>query len=159
MIRGMSPGRLASGILLFRRGERGLEVLLAHPGGPFWTNKDEGAWTLPKGEPAPGEDALACARRELEEETGLTSSGPFTDLGEIRQKSGKVVHAWAAAGEGDPATMKSNTFTMEWPPKSGRMASFPEVDRWGWFDLDEARRRMNPAQTALLDRLAESIGS
>jgi predicted NUDIX family NTP pyrophosphohydrolase len=157
MIRAMSPARLAAGILLFRRAPNGLEVLLAHPGGPFWSNRDEGAWSVPKGEPAPGEDHLACARRELEEETGLVSDGPFVDLGEVSQKSGKVVRVWAAEGEGDPATMRSGTFTMEWPPRSGRMATFPEVDRWGWFDLDEARRRILPAQAALLDRAAERV--
>src|SRR5688500_7264132 len=154
----MAPARLAAGILLYRRAARGLEVLLAHPGGPFWANKDEGAWSLPKGEPAPGEDPLACARRELEEETGVVAHGPFVDLGEVRQKSGKVVHGWAAEGEGEPASMKSNTFTMEWPPRSGRMASVREVDRCGWFDLEEARHRINPGQIELLDRLAELVG-
>jgi predicted NUDIX family NTP pyrophosphohydrolase len=157
MIGHMSPGRVASGILLYRRGAGGLEVLLAHPGGPFWSKKDEGAWSLPKGEPAPGEDPLDCARREFQEETGVTASGPFVDLGDVRQKSGKVVHAWAAEGEGDPSCMTSNSFTMEWPPKSGRMSTFPEVDRWAWFDLEEARRRINPAQAALIDRLAERV--
>ena len=158
MIRAMSPARLASGILLFRRAAAGLEVLLAHPGGPFWARKDEGAWSVPKGEPGPDEDQLACARRELEEETGIVADGPFVDLGEVRQKSGKVVRVWAAEGEGDPAAMTSNTFTMEWPPRSGRTATFPEVDRCGWFGLDEARRKILPAQAALLDRLAERVG-
>src|SRR5688572_33050498 len=110
MIRAMSPARQASGILLFRRAAGGLEVLLAHPGGPFWAKKDEGAWSIPKGEPAPDEDHLACARRELEEETGFVAEGPFVDLGEVRQKSGKVVRVWASEGEGDPANMRSNTF-------------------------------------------------
>lgn len=125
-----------------------------HPGGPFWANKDAGAWTLPKGAPEGDEDPLACALRELTEETGVTATGPFLELGEIRQKGGKIVHAWAAEGDGDPAAMTSNTFEMEWPPRSGRQAQFPEVDRWGWFDLDEAGRRILPAQVELLDRLA-----
>ena len=154
----MPSARTASGILLYRRGPGGLEVLLAHPGGPLWSGKEQGAWSLPKGEPADGEDPLACARREFEEETGVPAAGPFIDLGEIRQKSGKVVHAWAAEGDGDPDVMKSNTFTMEWPPKSGRTATFPELDRFGWFDLAHARRLINPAQAALLDRLAERVG-
>ena len=154
----MARGRIASGILLYRRTPAGVQVLLTHPGGPFWRKKDLGAWTLPKGEPAPDEDALACARRELEEETGVSSDGPFIDLGEVRQKGGKTVHAWAAEGDGDPARMTSNTFSMEWPPRSGRIASFPEVDAWDWFDLAEARRRINPAQAELLDRLAERVG-
>lgn len=158
MIDAMARATLASGIMLFRRVPGGIEVLLAHPGGPFWSQRDEGAWTLPKGEPTPGEDALACARRELEEETGVVAQGPFVDLGEVKQKAGKVVHAWAAEGDGDPAAMRSNTFSMEWPPRSGRMATFPEVDRWAWLDLGEARRRINPAQADFLDRIAERIG-
>lgn len=151
----MARAKLAAGILLFRRTRGALEVLLAHPGGPLWRNKDFGAWSLPKGEPGEGEDPLACARRELEEETGIVAEGPFVDLGEIRQQAGKAVRAWAVEGDADPAELRSNTFTMEWPPRSGRLASFPEVDRCAWFELDEARRRINPAQVELLDRLAE----
>jgi predicted NUDIX family NTP pyrophosphohydrolase len=150
----MKRAPFACGILLYRRAAKGVEVLLVHPGGPFWTRKDAGAWTLPKGVPDPGEDPLACARRELGEETGLACDGPFLDLGEVRQKSGKVVRAWGAEGNGDTAAMTSNTFAMEWPPRSGRMGTFPEVDRWEWFDLAEARARINPAQAELLDRLA-----
>lgn len=153
----MTSAKMAAGILVYRRARGGLEVLLAHPGGPFWAKKDEGAWTLPKGEPVPGEDALACARRELEEETGVVANGPFVDLGEVRQKAGKVVRAWAAEGDGDPAAMRSNTFTIEWPPRSGRMASFPEVDRCEWFALDVARRRIHPAQAELIERLSERV--
>ena len=155
----MGRAKLAAGILLFRRNGGALEVLLAHPGGPIWAKQDLGAWTLPKGEPAPDEDLLVCARRELEEETGVLASGPFVDLGEVRQKSGKTVRAWATEGDADPAAMHSNQFDMEWPPQSGRMVSFPEVDRCAWFDLSEARRRINPAQAALLDRLAQHLPS
>lgn len=154
----MKRASLAAGILLYRRAAAGIEVLLVHPGGPLWANKDAGAWTLPKGVPEPGEELLACALRELREETGVTAAGPFHDLGEVRQKGGKVVHAWAAAGDGDPAAMTSDTFAMEWPPRSGRMSTFPEVDRWSWFDLGEARGRVNPAQAELLERLAARLG-
>jgi predicted NUDIX family NTP pyrophosphohydrolase len=156
----MARAKLATGILLFRRTRGVLEVLLTHPGGPAWAKRDAGAWSLPKGEPSPDEDALVCARRELEEETGVVATGPFLDLGEVRQKAGKTVRAWASEQDADPALMRSNTFTMEWPPRSGRMATFPEVDRWEWLELDEARRRINPAQVELLDRLAErTVGS
>lgn len=151
-------GRLSAGILLYRlRGER-VEVLLAHPGGPFWAKKDLGAWTIPKGEPGEGEDPLACARRELAEESGLAPAGPFHDLGEIRQSGGKLVRAWAVRGDADPDALRSNEFTLEWPPRSGRMASFPEVDRFAWFEPDEARRRINPAQAELIDRLKAIVG-
>lgn len=149
---------VAAGILLFRRRASGPEVLLAHPGGPFWANRDPGAWTVPKGEAQAGEGLLACARRELEEESGLTPAGPFHELGEVRQKGGKVVHAWAAEGNGDPATLRSNDFTMEWPPRSGTMATFPEVDRWEWFAPQEACRRINPAQAPFVDRLEALLG-
>ena len=153
----MSPPRVSAGVLLYRRRGEGWEVLLAHPGGPFWARKDLGAWTIPKGEIEPGEDPLACALRELREEAGLAPEGPFHALGEISQRGGKVVHAWAAAGDADPAALRSGTFTMEWPPRSGRTASFPEVDRFAWFDPDEARRRLNPAQAQLIDRLDERL--
>ena len=151
----MARAKLAAGILLFRRTRGAVEVLLIHPGGPVWKNRDLGAWSLPKGEPASDEDTLVCARRELEEETGVVAAGPFLDLGEVRQKAGKTVRAWASEQDADTSRMRSNTFTMEWPPRSGRMATFPEVDRWEWIELDEARRRINPAQAELLDRLAE----
>src|SRR5919199_6011819 len=140
------PARSA-GILLFRRRPDGPEVLLVHPGGPYWARKDVGAWSIPKGEHADGEDALACARREFEEETGLAPpAGALVELGEVRQRSGKRVSAWALEGDLDPAAVRSNTFTVEWPPRSGRMQQFPEVDRAGWFAAGEARRRLNPAQ-------------
>jgi predicted NUDIX family NTP pyrophosphohydrolase len=149
-------GKRSAGILLFRRRDGELEVLLVHPGGPFWASKDLGAWSIPKGEHDPDEDARACALREFEEETGSAPSpGDLADLGEVRQKAGKAVHAWAVEGDLDPATIRSNTFTMQWPPRSGQMKEFPEVDRAEWFALDAARERINPAQAAFLDRLSD----
>jgi len=148
----------SAGLLMYRRtGAGALQVLLAHPGGPFWHAKDEGAWTLPKGEYEASEEALAAARREFAEETGFAATAPFIPLGEIVQKSGKRIAAWAFAGDCDPAQLRSNTFEIEWPPRSGRRQSYPEIDRLGWFGLDEARRKMNPAQCALLLRLAQAI--
>ena len=135
-----------------------LEVLLGHPGGPLWTRKDAGHWTVLKGEVEPGEEPAAVAYREFAEETGHPApDGPLIELGEIRQKSGKLVRAWAAEGELDPATAESNTFEMEWPPRSGRRARFPEIDRVEWFDVDEARRRIKDAQAPFLDRLVAAI--
>ena len=144
----------SAGILLHRTTEDGREVLLVHPGGPFWAKKDVGAWSIPKGEHDDGEDPQACALREFEEETGTRPArADLVDLGTVRQKSGKVVQAWALEGDLDAAAIRSNTFTMQWPPRSGRMQEFPEVDRAEWFGLAEARQRMNPAQAAFLDRL------
>jgi predicted NUDIX family NTP pyrophosphohydrolase len=134
-----------------------LEVFLVHPGGPFWKNKDIGAWTIPKGEPGDGEAPLDAAVREFREETGHALSGPYYPLTSIRQKGGKQVLAWATAGDLDPATLVSNTFEMEWPPRSGRRQSFPEVSKGAWFDLEAAARLINPAQTALLDELRASL--
>jgi predicted NUDIX family NTP pyrophosphohydrolase len=134
-----------------RDGER--QVLLVHPGGPFWAKKDAGAWSIPKGEYEEGEDPLACARREFEEELGTAPPDDLVPLGEVRQRSGKRVTAWAGAGDLDPSVIASNTFTIEWPPRSGRRQEFPEIDRAAWFALDEARERINPAQAAFLDRL------
>ncbi len=149
----------SAGLLLYRRRGDGLEVLLAHPGGPLWAKRDDGAWSVPKGEIERGEEPLAVARREFEEETGRpVPGGEFLPLGEIRQKSGKVVVAWAAQGDLDPATAKSNTFPLEWPPGSGDWIDVPEVDRVAWFDPDAARRRLNPAQAPLVDRLEELLG-
>lgn len=148
----------SAGLLMFRRASGGpLQVLLAHPGGPYWRNKDEGAWTLPKGEYQDPEDPLAAARREFAEEIGFEAQPPFAPLGEAVQKSGKRILAWAVAGDCDPLQLRSNTFEMEWPPRSGRQQSFPEVDRIGWFDLDAARRKIIPAQAVLLDRLAAAV--
>jgi predicted NUDIX family NTP pyrophosphohydrolase len=139
---------------MFRRRAGALEVLLVHPGGPFWAKKDLGAWTIPKGEIAEGEDELAAARREFEEETGIVPKGPFHLLGSVSQKAGKIVHAWAFEGDCDPAGVRSNTFEMEWPPRSGQRRVFPEVDRAGWLSLAAAREKINPGQAPLLDALA-----
>jgi predicted NUDIX family NTP pyrophosphohydrolase len=148
----------SAGLLMYRRGARGgIEVLLAHPGGPFWQRKDAGAWSIPKGEYEPPEEPLSAALREWAEETGFAAQAPYLPLGEMKQKNGKHVMAWAFEGDGDPAMLACNTFEMEWPPKSGRMQSFPEIDRVQWFGLDEARERINPAQAALLDRLAKLL--
>ena len=143
----------AAGILLYRRGENGLELLLAHPGGPLWARKDEGSWTIPKGQFTDGELPLDAARREFEEEMGSKPRGDFQPLGTLKQPSGKVIHAWAAESDFDVTTVKSNLFSMEWPPKSGRMAEFPEVDRAGWFSIDEARLKILKGQQPFLDRL------
>jgi predicted NUDIX family NTP pyrophosphohydrolase len=144
---------ISAGLLLYRRTAAGLEVLIVHPGGPFWARRDAGAWSIPKGEIADGEDPLAAAVREVQEELGLVAAGPFLPLSTARQAGGKRVHAWAAPATFDPATLHSNTFTIEWPPRSGRLRSFPEVDRAEWCSLDVARRRLLPAQTPWLDEL------
>jgi predicted NUDIX family NTP pyrophosphohydrolase len=151
--------RQSAGILLYRLAGDAPEVLLVHPGGPFWARKDAGVWSIPKGEYDGTEDPLVCALREFEEETGtaLDPKEP-AELGSIRQRSGKLVTAWAAEGDLDADSIRSNTFTMEWPPRSGTMAAFPEVDRAGWFGLDEAREKLNPAQAEFVDRLAERLG-
>ena len=134
-------------------------MLLVHPGGPFWAKKDLGAWSIPTGEYDEAEDPRACALREFEEELGSPPpSGELAALGTARQSGGKVVTAWAAEGDLDPANARSNTFTIEWPPRSGVMREFPEVDRADWFTLDEARGRINPAQAVFLDRLREELG-
>ena len=145
----------SAGILLYRVRDGAIEVFLVHPGGPFWKNKDEGAWTIPKGEPDPGEEPLAAAIREFAEETGtaLAAAGDFRPLPSIRQAGGKHVQAWAIAGDLDPAALVSNDFEMEWPPRSGKRGRFAEIDRGAWFGLAEARRRINKGQAALLDAL------
>lgn len=153
----MPPSRVSAGILLFRRAGDAPEVLLAHPGGPFFARKDDGSWTIPKGLVGDGEDPLVAARRELEEEIGLSVEGPFLPLGSVRQKGGKVVHAWAVEGDFDPGSITSNTFELEWPPRSGRRQAFPEIDRAAFFGLAEARRKMIAAQAVLLDRLLERL--
>ena len=141
----------SAGLLMFRRNPE-LQVLLAHPGGPFWKNKDEGAWTIPKGL-LDGQEPLEAAQREFQEETGFTAIGPFIDLGTITQKSGKVVHAWAFEGDADPALIKSNEIEIEYPPNTGRNLTIPEVDRCEWFSPEEAKKKINPAQRKLVDRL------
>ena len=149
----------SAGILVYKHAPDGLRVLLAHPGGPFWRRRDLGAWALPKGEFAPGEDALAAAIREFEEETGVKLAGDFLPLGELKQAGGKRVTAWAWEGEIDPAATRSNMFALEWPKKSGRQESFPEVDRAEWFDLDAAREKILASQRVFLDRLVAALKS
>ena len=153
----MVSKKVSAGILLFRRRENQLEVLLGHPGGPFWSKKDAGAWSIPKGELAPDEDPLAGAIREFEEETGYRPSGAFLPLPEVRQAGGKLVLAWAVSGDLDPSTVKSNLFSMEWPPRSGTIAEFPELDRAGWFSVEEARVRLLAGQRPLLDALLGAL--
>jgi predicted NUDIX family NTP pyrophosphohydrolase len=149
--------KLSAGLLMFRRGDDRIEVLLVHPGGPFWAKKDLGSWSLPKGEYSEGEDPLAAARREFQEETGIRPEGKFLSLGQVRQAGGKVVSGWAFEGDLDPASLKSNTFALEWPPKSGKMREFPEVDRAGWFSIEEAGQKILPGQVGLLDALVKII--
>ena len=150
--------KISAGLLLFRRGSAGLELFLAHPGGPFWSHKDAGAWTIPKGVIEPGEEPLAAALREFEEETGTRPEGPFLPLGSIRQKAGKEIHAWAWEGDADPDRVTSNMVRTEWPRGSGRWLTFPEVDRCGWFDPETAREKINPAQAELIARLEAALG-
>ena len=144
---------------MFRRRDSQLQVLLVHPGGPFWKNKDEGAWSIPKGEYEKGEDALEAAKREFEEETGIKAEGEFIALGESKQPGGKVITTWALEGDCSPAEVRSNTFSMEWPPKSGRKQEFPEVDRADWFTLNDARKRILKGQVIFLDRLMDRLHS
>ncbi|ALG86943.1 NUDIX domain-containing protein [Gordonia phthalatica] len=156
----MAKVQTSAGILLYRRGAEGLEVLLVHPGGPFFARKDDGAWSIPKGLLDPDEDRLTAARREFAEETGHSApGGDALELGEVRLKSGKRVVGFALEGDLDAASIVSNTFEMAWPPRSGRMQSFPEVDRGEWFPLDAARVKLNAAQVAFLDRLVPHVTS
>jgi len=150
-------GNVSAGLLLYRRASGALEVFLAHPGGPFWRDRDLGAWTIPKGVLEDGEDPLAAAQREFAEETSVAPVGPFLSLGSVRQKAGKVVHAWAWEGDADPARVASNSMRSEWPRNSGRFITFPEVDRCEWFDPATARLKMNPAQAAFIDRLEAAL--
>jgi predicted NUDIX family NTP pyrophosphohydrolase len=149
----------SAGILMYRRKGGVPEVLLVHPGGPFWKKKDDGAWTIQKGLHEPGEEALAAAKREFEEETGAAPAGEFIPLGEFRQSSAKTVSVWAVEGEFDVTKFKSNTFALEWPPKSGKMNEFPEADRAAWFSPDEARRKILKGQRPALDALFARLGS
>jgi predicted NUDIX family NTP pyrophosphohydrolase len=148
----------SAGLLLFREGRQGLEVLLVHPGGPFWAGKDEGVWSIPKGLYEAGEDPLAAARREFAEETGAEVEGEALALGSFRQSSVKIVDAWAIEGEFDPAMLRSNTFILEWPPRSGRMREVPEVDRAGWFTPEEAARKILKGQRPILQALLRNLG-
>jgi predicted NUDIX family NTP pyrophosphohydrolase len=157
MIRMSKSLKISAGLLLFRRKVDGIEVFLAHPGGPFFAKKDAGAWTIPKGELDGNEEPLIAAQREFREETGIQPIGPFIELGTIQQKSGKIVHAWAWEGDADPAVVHSNHIRIEWPPKSGRWIDIPEVDRCGWFDSATAREKINPAQAELIERLIERL--
>jgi predicted NUDIX family NTP pyrophosphohydrolase len=149
--------KTSAGLLLYRRRGGRLEVFLVHPGGPFWARKDQGAWSIPKGEFTPGEDPLVAARRELEEETGLLPEGTFVALTPLRQAGGKIVHAFALEGDCDPAAIRSNSFTIEWPPRSGQRREFPEVDRAAWFALDEAQPKILKSQLGLLEQLVELL--
>lgn len=155
----VKSSKASAGLLLYRRRSGGLEVFLAHPGGPFWRNRDAGAWTIPKGVAEAGEDTLAAACREFAEETGVRPVGPFLPLGSIRQKAGKLVHAWAWEGDADPDQVTSNTMQTEWPRGSGHLFTFPEIDRCAWFDPLSAREKINPAQAELIDRLELALSS
>jgi predicted NUDIX family NTP pyrophosphohydrolase len=148
--------QISAGLLMFRRRRNRTEVFLVHPGGPFWRKKDVGAWSVPKGLVDAGEEPVQAARRELAEETGIVAAGQFIDLGDTKQAGGKVVRAWAFENDCAPA-ISSNTFSIEWPPKSGRMQEFPEVDRGDWFSVDDARTRINSGQIVFLDRLLEAL--
>jgi predicted NUDIX family NTP pyrophosphohydrolase len=145
----------SAGLLLYRQREGTLEFLLVHPGGPLWKHKDLGAWTIPKGEIHPGEDPLLTAKREVQEELGFSPQGDFIPLGSIKQRAGKIVHAWAIQQDWDPRKLKSNTFSVEWPPRSNRRQEFPEVDQAAFFDMAVARLKINPAQIAFLEALTQ----
>jgi predicted NUDIX family NTP pyrophosphohydrolase len=151
------PKRTSAGLLMYRIRDGQLQVLIVHPGGPFWAKKDAGSWSIPKGEIETGEEEFAAAQREFQEETGVVPAGPFIDIGEITQKSGKRVRAWAFEGDCDSAAIVSNTFSMEWPPRSGRMQSFPEIDRAEFVDASTARRKLNLAECDFVERLQKAL--
>jgi predicted NUDIX family NTP pyrophosphohydrolase len=153
----MAKSRVSAGLLMYRIDDDKIQVLLAHPGGPFFRNKDKGAWSMPKGEIEPDEDFLEAAQREFKEETALTPTGPFLALTPVKQKAGKLVHAWAFKGDCDTSAIVSNTFKIEWPPRSGRQTEFPEIDRADFFDLETARVKINPAQVSLIDELEKRL--
>jgi predicted NUDIX family NTP pyrophosphohydrolase len=150
--------RRSAGLLIYRKADAGIELFLVHPGGPFWARKDTGAWSIPKGEYNDGEDALAAAKREVEEETGVVLDGDFLPLGEVRQAGGKVVTAWAIESDIDETVVRSNTFSLEWPPRSGEIREFPEVDKGGWFSVAGAKAKLVKGQVALVDRLWARLG-
>lgn len=149
--------RTSAGIVLYRRINKKIEIFLVHPGGPFWKGKDKGAWSIPKGEFTEDEDPLTVARREFNEETGQTVDGNFEQLTPVKQKGGKIVHAWAVEGDADSDNIVSNTFQQEWPYKSGKWITIPEVDKAAWFSAEEAKEKINPAQTAFIDELLDRI--
>jgi predicted NUDIX family NTP pyrophosphohydrolase len=155
----MRVAKISAGILLFRKRPAGLEVMLVHPGGPFWARKDAGAWSIPKGLVNEGEDWLAAAKREFQEETGMAIEGECLDLGAHKQPGGKTIAAFAHAGDFDPASLTSNAFSIEWPPHSGRTAEFPEVDRAAWYSIDEAMKKAAPGQRPIIAALAEKLGA
>lgn len=148
----------SAGLLLYRMLDTSIEVFLVHPGGPFWAKKDDGAWSIPKGEYSGGEDPLAAAKREFLEETGMAVDGDFLPLGQLKQPGGKLVAAWALEMDMDPNSVKSNTFSLEWPPKSGKMRQFPEIDRGAWFSIPEAKTKLLKGQIPFLDRLLAKLG-
>jgi predicted NUDIX family NTP pyrophosphohydrolase len=147
----------SAGLLMYRRRAGGLEVFLVHPGGPFWARKDQGAWSIPKGEHPPDEDPLVAARREFAEETGIVPEGEFIALTPLRQSGGKIVQAFAFEGDCDPQAIRSNSFIIEWPPRSGQRREFPEIDRAGWFSLEAAKQKLLSAQVVLLEELARVV--
>lgn len=153
------PNKKAAGLLLFRRGKSGLEVFLGHPGGPFWAKKDAGAWAIPKGAIEEGEDPLAAAKREFQEETGFAIHGSFIPLTPLKQRGGKLVSAWAVEFDCDADAVQSNTFKIEWPPRSGKHHEFPEIDRAQWFDLENAKRKILPSQLPFLDELERILNA
>jgi predicted NUDIX family NTP pyrophosphohydrolase len=155
----MRVAKISAGVLLFRRRPAGVEVMLVHPGGPFWARKDAGAWSIPKGLVNEGEDWLAAAKREFQEETGMAIEGECLDLGAHKQPGGKTIAAFAHAGDFDPASLTSNAFSIEWPPHSGRTAEFPEVDRAAWYSIDEAMEKAAPGQRPIIAALAEKLGA
>ena len=149
--------KMSAGLLLYRDTSGIIEVFLVHPGGPFWANKDSGSWSIPKGEFREGEEPLDAAKREFEEETGFTADGDFTELKPLKQRSGKIIYAWAVKGDCDASGIRSNTFSMEWPPRSGQHQEFPEVDRGGWFDVDAAKSKLLKGQIGFLEQLEQEI--
>lgn len=149
--------QVSAGLLMFRKTGHNLELFLVHPGGPFWAKKDAGAWSIPKGLVDQNEDKVAAAQREFTEETSLVASGPFIELGMVRLKSGKLVHAWAFQGDCDPSEIRSNTFKIEWPPRSKQMKEFPEIDQARFFSVTEARQRVNQSQVPFIDRLVQIV--
>ncbi len=149
----------SAGLLMYLRHNGVLQVFLAHPGGPFWAKKDLGAWSIPKGEYSPEEDPLSAAKREFEEETGLKAYGPFAPLTSIKQPSGKIIQAWAFESDCDPKSIKSNTFSMEWPPRSGKVQEFPEIDRGEWFDIEKAKQKIQPGQVGFLVELPQLLSN